>query len=266
MKRKEISGLNKEKMSDGSSGADVTIHNLSFGYHEGHSVLHNISLDIKAGERFGILGHTGAGKSTLLLHLNGILRGKGRISIGGVDINDKNLPEIRRKVGIVFQNPDDQLFMPTVEEDVSFGPLNFGFSRKETRNLVRDALNAFDLQGFEKLSPHHLSYGERKRVALATVMALKPEVVALDEPFANLDPAMVENLIGLIRRLPATVILVSQSIIPAFASCDRLTIMDGGKIIKDGATEEIASDKKLLRSCGLDYSFYCNVCRRFGSK
>jgi cobalt/nickel transport system ATP-binding protein len=263
MKKTQNSVKRQKKKS--SNGADVFIEGLSFGYHKAHPVLSDVSLDIEAGERFGILGHTGAGKSTLLLHLNGILRGCGRIRIGGIELTDKTLPEIRRKVGIVFQNPDDQLFTPTVEEDVAFGPLNFGYNRRETDNLVKNALAAFNLEGFEKMSPHHLSYGERKRVALATVMAIKPEVVALDEPFANLDPAMVRHLIALIRKLPATVILVSQSIIPALASCDKLAVMKDGRIIKTGATKEIATDKKLLRSCGLDYSFYCDICSKFNS-
>jgi energy-coupling factor transporter ATP-binding protein EcfA2 len=262
---KKMTNSNKQGRGRLSQGAEVVIEGLSFGYHSDHTAIEDISLSIKPGERFGIIGPTGAGKSTLLLHLNGILRGRGEVRIGGIKLEDKTLPKIRRRVGIVFQNPDDQLFTPTVEEDVAFGPLNFGHSTEETDGFVKDALAAFNLQGFEKLSPHHLSQGERKRVALATVMAIKPEVVALDEPFANLDPAMVQHLIELIKVLPATVILVSQSIIPALASCGRLAVMNRGRIVKVGPTKEIATDTKLLRSCGLDYTFYCDICKKFRS-
>lgn len=262
---KKIKDSTKKRLNKNVNCADVLIEGLNFSYHQGHPVLKDVSLNIRRGERFGILGHTGAGKSTLLLHLNGILRGTGSVCIGGTELTDETVPDIRRKVGIVFQNPDDQLFTPTVEEDVAFGPLNFGHNRKQTDALVKDALAAFNLEGFEKMSPHHLSYGERKRVALATVMAIKPQVVALDEPFANLDPAMVKHLIDLIRKLPATVVLVSQSIIPALASCDKLAVMKDGKVVKTGTTKDIAADKKLLRSCGLDYSFYCDICKKFGS-
>jgi cobalt/nickel transport system ATP-binding protein len=262
---KKISNSNKQGSGRSSHGAEVVIEGLSFGYHSDHPTIEDISLSIKPGERFGIIGPTGAGKSTLLLHLNGILLGTGEVRIGGIKLEDETLPKIRRRVGIVFQNPDDQLFTPTVEEDVAFGPLNFGHSREETAGFVKEALAAFNLQGFENLSPHHLSYGERKRVALATVMAIKPEVVALDEPFANLDPAMVKHLIELIKSLPATVILVSQSIIPALASCGRLAVMNKGRIVKVGTTKEIATDTKLLRSCGLDYTFYWDICKKFRS-
>lgn len=260
---KKTAGSDLHGRDRSSHGAEVVIEKLGFGYHDDHQALIDISLSIEAGERFGIIGPTGAGKSTLLLHLNGILRGSGEIRIGGIKLEDKTLPKIRRRVGIVFQNPDDQLFTPSVEEDVAFGPLNFGHSREETSGYVKEALAAFNLQGFENLSPHHLSHGERKRVALATVMAIKPEVVALDEPFANLDPAMVQNLIEIIKNLPATVILVSQSIIPALASCGRLAVMNKGRIVKVGSTEEIGMDVKLLRSCGLDYTFYWDICKKF---
>jgi cobalt/nickel transport system ATP-binding protein len=174
--------------------AGVHIKNLDFSYTPDTPVLRNISVDIHPGEKFGIIGPSGSGKSTLLLHLNGILTAdSGLVEIGGIKIEKKTLPGIRKLVGLVFQNPDDQLFNPTVEEDIAFGPLNFGFSREEVARRVQDALSAMNLVRFRKLTSHHLSLGERKRVALATVLSISPEVIAFDEPFSSLDPEMVMN-------------------------------------------------------------------------
>ncbi|GAF95723.1 unnamed protein product, partial [marine sediment metagenome] len=217
----------------------VEIKNLSFAYGK-DSALKNVSLKIRSGERFGIIGPSGAGKSTLLLHLNGILSGDGEVKIDGLPVIKESLPEIRRKVGLVFQNPDDQLFNPTVEEDVAFGPLNLGLSREEVEARVRETLKQMNLEGFETKTSHHLSYGEQKRVALATVLAMQPEVVAFDEPFSNLDPAMVKHLIEIIESLDATVILVSQQILPVMACCHRLAILKDGQVIRVGTPAELA--------------------------
>jgi cobalt/nickel transport system ATP-binding protein len=242
--------------------APVSIRGLTFAYRGREGVLDHIDLEIGAGERFGIIGPSGAGKSTLLLHLNGILRGQaGEVAIGGTPVDDATLPEIRRRVGLVFQNPDDQLFNPTVEEDVAFGPLNMGLSGGEAAGRVAEALGAMNLEGFEDLTSHHLSLGERKRVALATVLAMRPDVVAFDEPFSNLNPAMVEQVIEIVAGLEATVIIVSQSIIPVLAVCDRIAVLNEGRIAAVGPVSEIASRRDLLRECGLDFHFYCEVCR-----
>jgi cobalt/nickel transport system ATP-binding protein len=242
------------------SDSAVSIENLNFSY-DGEPVLRNLDLEIRSGETFGILGPSGAGKSTLLLHLNGVLQGRGRVSVSGLDISKTTLPEIRRRVGLVFQNPDDQLFNPTVEEDVAFGPLNMGLERGEVKRRVSDALRGMKLEGFEKRISHRLSFGERKRVALATVLAMEPQVIAFDEPFSNLDPAMVENLVDIIRNLKATVIVVSQQILPALACCDRLAVLMDGRILKTAAPSELAADRDLLQSCGLDFRSVCRVCR-----
>jgi len=240
----------------------VSIRDLTFAYTGQDTVLDHLDLEIGPGERFGIIGPSGAGKSTLLLHLNGILRGgTGEVKIGGVPVGEGTLPEIRRRVGLVFQNPDDQLFNPTVEEDVAFGPLNMGLSNEEVARRVEKALGEMNLDGFEKLSSHHLSLGERKRVALATVLAMRPDIVAFDEPFSNLNPAMVEQVISIVTRLDATVIIVSQSIIPVLAVCDRIAVLNEGQIAAVGTVAEIASRRDLLRECGLDFHFYCEVCR-----
>jgi cobalt/nickel transport system ATP-binding protein len=194
--------------------AGIHIKNLNFSYTPDKPVLKDISMDIKPGEKFGLIGPSGAGKSTLLLHLNGILAGKGVVKIGGRTVEKKSLPEIRKMVGMVFQNPDDQLFSPTVEEDVAFGPLNFGYDREEVATRVRNALKIMNLTGFEESVSHHMSLGERKRVALATVLAVNPEVIAFDEPFSSLDPPMVLQLINLIKDLEATLVIVSSLSFP----------------------------------------------------
>jgi cobalt/nickel transport system ATP-binding protein len=239
----------------------IKIENLSFSYDHGKKVLNNVTIEIKPGERFGIIGPSGAGKSTLLLHLNGILSGQGTVRIGETIVNKQSIPDVRRQVGLVFQNPDDQLFNPTVEEDVAFGPLNFGLNRETVSERVHEALKAMNLVGFEKLTSHHLSLGERKRVALATVLAMRPEVIALDEPFSNLDPAMVMQLMTILKALDATLVLVSQSILPIVASCDRMAILKEGKVVAIGPPKQLAADVELMRSSGLDLSFYWEICK-----
>jgi len=239
----------------------VEIKNLSFAYGK-DTALKNVSLQIDSGERFGIIGPSGAGKSTLLLHLNGILSDDGEVKIDGLPVTKESLPEIRRKVGLVFQNPDDQLFNPTVEEDVAFGPLNLGLSREEVEVRVRETLKHMNLEGFEAKTSHHLSYGEQKRVALATVLAMQPEVVAFDEPFSNLDPAMVKHLVEIIESLDATVILVSQQILPVMACCHRLAILKDGQVVRVGTPAELAAERGLLKECGLDVGFFCSICKK----
>lgn len=240
----------------------IKIENLSFSYNDAGNALNSISLDIEAGEKFGIIGPSGSGKSTLLLQLNGVLKSKsGTIKIGNTEINKKNISEIRKLVGIVFQNPDDQLFNPTVEEDVAFGPLNFGLSKEEVNNRLKKALEIMNLKGFEKRISHHLSIGERKRVALATVLSMKPEVIAFDEPFSNLDPSMVLQLIEYMNLMESTQVIVSQSILPLIKLCNRLAILKDGEIIKVGKTNEIINNKSLMAACGLDMSLYRNFCK-----
>ena len=234
----------------------IIIKDLSFSFTPGNPVLKNINLEINPGERFGIIGPMGAGKSTLLLHLNGLLAGIGSVQIGDTVVSKKTLPEVRRKVGIVFQNPDDQLFNPTVEEDISFGPLNFGYSHHEVKALVNHALESMNLKGFEKLVSHHLSMGERKRVALATVLATKPEVIGFDEPFSSLDPTMVKQLVGIINSLDSTLVIISQNIIPLMACCQRIALINRGEIKAIGTTKEILQNDKLLFENGIDLSLY----------
>jgi cobalt/nickel transport system ATP-binding protein len=244
-------------------GCGVEADRLVYRYGDGRLALDNLSLCIAPGERLGIIGPSGAGKSTFLLHLNGVLLpSSGSVRIDGELIERRNLMNIRRRVGIVFQNPDDQLFTPTVGEDVAFGPLNIGCSAEETRERVSVALQQMRLEGYERRSTHELSFGEKRRVALATVLAMRPKVIGFDEPFANLDPGMVEQLVELIRGLDATVILISQEILPAIAATDRLAVLHRGRVEGMGETLDIASDRALLRRCGIDFHFYGDIWER----
>lgn len=246
-----------------SSGCTVSVKNLVYRYGGGAdkpAAVDGISFEVAAGERLAIIGASGAGKSTFLLHLNGVLLpASGHIEIGGLAVEPANLREIRRRAGIVFQNPDDQLFTPTVEEDIAFGPLNMGLSRDEVRGRVTKALEQMRLAGYEKRSTHELSFGEKRRVSLATVLAMSPEVIGFDEPFANLDPGMVEQLIDVIRALPATVILVSQEILPAIACADRIAVFHRGQLAAIGPAMEIAANRPLLAQCGVDFHYQGHI-------
>ncbi|MEF8846747.1 MAG: ABC transporter ATP-binding protein [Bacteroidales bacterium] len=241
----------------------IKIEHLSFSYTTGNPVLKDISIEVARGEKLGIIGPSGAGKSTLLLHLNGIIAGEGMIKIGDTKVEKKSLPVIRKKMGLVFQNPDDQLFNPTVAEDVAFGPLNFGYNRQEAGDRVNQALKAMNLEGFENADSHHLSLGERKRVALATVLATSPEVIAFDEPFASLDSVMVVQLLDIIGKLDATLVIVSQSLLPLISCCDRLAVMVRGEIRASGKKEEILKDESLMREGGVDMDFYRRVYKKY---
>lgn len=240
-------------------GAEVVIDDLRFAYDHGPEVLRGISLRIEPGERLGVIGPSGSGKSTLLLHLNGILTGAGRILIDGLEIGKGDMAEIRRRVGLVFQNPDDQLFNPTVREDVAFGPLNMGLAPDEVERRISRAMSQMRLEGYEDKISHHISFGERRRVALATVLAMQPSLFAFDEPFSNLDPDVVRSLIEIINELKATVVIVSQSIIPLVACCDRLAVLRAGELVAVGPTRDIARDRELLQACGLDFHFYHDI-------
>jgi len=240
-----------------ASGARIDVRNLAYSYPDGRAALNGISLTIEPGECLGIIGRSGAGKSTFLLHLNGvILPQSGSVSVDGIQVEKSTLRAIRQKVGIVFQNPDDQLFTPTVEEDIAFGPLNLGCSEAETAQSVDAALKQLRLEGYEKRSTLELSFGEKRRVALATVLAMRPAVIGFDEPFANNDPEMVEQLIAIIKALPTTTVLISQEILPAIVCANRLAVFHEGTLAAIGPSMEIARDKSLLRRNGVDFHYY----------
>lgn len=229
----------------------IRIDNLSFSYPDGQQALTDINLSIYQGESVALIGPNGAGKSTLLLHLNGILRSNGVVKVFGKSVDDKNLRWVRSKVGLVFQNPDDQLFSPTLFEDVAFGPTNMGYSEAEVGESVTKALNWVEMAGYEQRSPHHLSVGEKKRTAIATVLSMTPEILVIDEPTSNLDPRSKWSLIGLLKRLPMTKIVASHDLELVQALCQRVIVLDHGQVVADGTTNHILADKPLLAAHGL---------------
>ncbi len=234
---------------------DVQIQGLSYGYPGAERpALSNVSASISAGEHVAIVGPNGAGKSTLLLHLNGILEGNaGSLSIGGLDVVPETLREIRRRVGLVFQDPDDQLFMPTLLEDVAFGPLCHGATSADAEARARRALESVGLSHVDPYRPaHHLSGGEKRRAALATVLSMDPGVLALDEPSAALDGRGRRQIADILRARPQTLLVVTHDVEFAAAICSRAILIDEGQVVYDGQTAEIMRDARLLLSHGLE--------------
>lgn len=229
----------------------ITIKNLDFSYPDGQPALMGINLNIEDGETVALIGPNGAGKSTLLLHLNGILRSNGAVRILGREMADNNLKWVRSKVGLIFQNPDDQLFSPTVFDDVAFGPLNMGCTEIEVCRRVKRALQSVGLDNYEKRSPHHLSIGEKKRIAIATILSMDPEILVLDEPTSSLDPRSKWSLIELLKSLSLTKLVATHDLELVKALCSRTIIMEKGHIIADRDTGDILADFELLRTYGL---------------
>lgn len=229
----------------------IEIENLSFAYPDGRQVLRDVTLTVYRGESVAIVGPNGAGKSTLLLHLNGILRGNSTVKISGLPVEEKNLKPIRQKVGLVFQEPDDQLFSATVFEDVAFGPVNLGYSEAEVKRRVAQALEWVGMSGSEQRSSHHISVGEKKRIAIATILSMEPELLVIDEPTSNLDPRGKWSLIELLQSLPMTKVIATHDLELVKMLCQRTVVMDEGVIVADGDTATILSDISLLRAHGL---------------
>ena len=216
----------------------IEIIGLSYAYPDGTKALSDINLDIYAGESVGIIGPNGAGKSTLLLHLNGILKGTGVIRVLDFKVNGKNLSQIRKKVGIVLQDPENQLFMPTVFDDVSFGPINMMMSREEVQASVEQALAEVDMLEAMGRSSHHLSFGEKKRVSIATVLSMETEILVLDEPTSNLDPRGRREIIKFLKNTDKTKIIASHDLQMISELCTRYVLLDKGKIIKSDSSLE----------------------------
>jgi energy-coupling factor transporter ATP-binding protein EcfA2 len=234
-----------------------------------------VDFAVMPGEAVALVGPNGAGKSTLLLHLNGLLPGRGRgraatlhahgaaadgdvgstgphVWISGIEVNARNAPEVRRRVGLLFQDPDDQLFSTTVLDDVAFGPLNLGMGRAEARRVALDCLGRVDLADAADRPPHHLSFGERKRVCLAGVLACNPSVLVLDEPTANLDPRGRRRFLQILRELPATKLIATHDLEMVLELCDRTILLDAGRVAADGPTAELLDDAELLEAHGLE--------------
>ena len=234
----------------------LEIKELAFAYPDGNQALFGVNLSIQKGERVALLGPNGAGKTTLVMHMNGIHpTSHGSIHVAGQLVDSKNkesIKEIRSKVGIVFQDPDDQLFMPTVAEDVAFGPYNMGVRGAELDSVVDEALSQVGMLEFKDRAPHHLSFGQRRRVAVATVLAMKPEILVMDEPSSNLDPASRRELADVVRSLDVTIVMVTHDLPYALELCERAVILSGGIIVADADTKKILSDTKLLAANRLE--------------
>lgn len=225
----------------------LDIRGLAYAYPDGTQALFGVNLHVHPGERVALLGPNGAGKTTLVLHLNGILTaGAGTVAVSGLPVIKANLLEIRRRVGVVFQDPDDQLFLPTVHDDVAFGPANLGLRGDQLEQRVRDALSAVGMESFAHRPPHHLSFGQRRRVAIATVLAMRPEILVLDEPTSNLDPASRAELADIIINLDKTSLIVTHDLPFALQLCERTVILSDGTIVADGPTRDVLSDHELM--------------------
>jgi cobalt/nickel transport system ATP-binding protein len=230
----------------------VSINNLDYQYPDGHTALRDVSITIRYDEKVALVGPNGAGKSTLMLHLNGILKGNGDVRIDNLKIDKNNIALIRSKVGMVFQNPDDQLFSPTVFEDVAYGPLYMGMPEEDVRAAVQKALEMVDMNGFGERLSHHLSAGEKKRIAIATVLSMTPQILVLDEPSSGLDPRARRTLINLLGSLPLTMLVSTHDLHMVRDLFPRTIILDNGRVVADGSTKMLLQDEKLLKEHGLE--------------
>ena len=238
------------------AGTALDVDGVSFTYPDGHAVLREVSLSVDAGERVALLGPNGAGKTTLALHLNGVLElQSGSITVGGLNLDDQHLNEIRRRVGLVFQNADDQLFMPTVHEDVAFGPANLGLSRDEQEQKAAGALEAVDAVDLQQRAPHHLSGGEKRRVAMATVLSMDPEILVLDEPTGGLDPTGRRELAQLLGSLTHTQLIITHDLPFALELCPRSLVFSDGEVVADGKTADLLADRDLMEQHRLALPF-----------
>jgi cobalt/nickel transport system ATP-binding protein len=234
----------------------LEVAGLAFAYPDGHQALCGVDLRIEPGERVALLGPNGAGKTTLVLHLNGIhLPATGEVRVTGVPVAKAALKDIRRRVGVVFQDPDDQLFMPTVRDDVAFGPANLGLRGPDLEQRVQAALAAVGMEGVAERPPHHLSFGQRRRVAVATVLAMEPDILVLDEPSSNLDPAGRRELADVLRSLDLTMLMVTHDLPYALELCPRAVVMDGGAVVADGPTAAVLGDRDLMAAHRLELPF-----------
>jgi len=234
----------------------LLISGLAFAYPDGYQALFGVNLEIAKGERVALLGPNGAGKTTLVLHLNGLLSGgEGIVEVAGLPVEKQNFAEIRRRVGVVFQDPDDQLFMPTVRDDVAFGPANMGLSGSDLDARVDEALAQVAMSEYADRPPHHLSFGQRRRVAVATVLAMHPEILVLDEPSSNLDPASRRELADILRSLDITLFMVTHDLPYALELCPRSVVLSEGVVVADGSTRDILLNDPLMRANRLELPF-----------
>jgi cobalt/nickel transport system ATP-binding protein len=225
---------------------------LSFRYPNGRAALNGIDLRAEHGERIAVLGPNGAGKTTLMMHLNGLMSGSGRLEVAGLRLGPQTLHELRRRVGLVFQDPDDQLFMPTVQEDVAFGPLNLGLDGAEVRRRVAESLASVRMEHAAERPPYQLSMGERRRVAIATVLAMRPALLVLDEPSANLDPRARRELLEVLAAVEHTMLVTTHDLPLAAELCERAVILADGRVVADGRCRDLLADAALLAAHDLE--------------
>ena len=241
----------------------LELQSVAYAYPDGHQALFGVDLHVHRGERVAVLGPNGAGKTTLVLHLNGILLpGRGTVTVSGLPVVKENLQEIRRRVGIVFQDPDDQLFMGSVRDDVAFGPRNLGLRGAELDRRVMAALDMVGMVDYVDRPPHHLSFGQRRRVAVATVLVMEPEVIVLDEPSSNLDPASRRELADILTGLDVTLMMVTHDLPYALQLCPRAVVLSGGVVAAQGRTIDVLTDDALMKSHRLElpYGFDPHTC------
>jgi cobalt/nickel transport system ATP-binding protein len=230
----------------------IHLSRLTYRYPDGQPALTGVDLRVEHGERVALLGPNGAGKTTLVLHLNGLLRGEGELEVAGVTARDGTLQDLRARVGVVFQDPDDQLFMPTVREDVAFGPLNLGLERGDALARVDEALEIVRVGHVADRAPHQLSMGERRRVAIATVLAMRPELLVLDEPSANLDPRSRRELIDVLAEIDRTMLVVTHDLPFAAELCERAVLLSAGRVVADAPCAALLDDDELLAAHDLE--------------
>jgi cobalt/nickel transport system ATP-binding protein len=230
----------------------IHARDLRFTYPNGVQGLDGLDLHIGHGERVAVLGPNGAGKTTLMLHLNALLHGAGELEVAGLRVGHDDVRDLRARVGLIFQDPDDQLFMPTVREDVAFGPLNLGLSKPEVSDRVQLALEAVRMSEHAARAPHQLSLGQRRRVAIASVLAMHPSLLVLDEPSANLDPRTRRELMETLDAIDRTLVIVTHDLPLAAMLCERAVLLSAGRIVADGPTREILADEQLLAANDLE--------------
>jgi len=230
----------------------IEIDSFSYKYPDGTAALSEITLNIEHDQKVALIGPNGAGKSTLLLAIAGFVKGNGKVLIDGLEINRKNLKKIRTCLGCCLENPDDQLFMPTLFDDVAFGPLNMGLSAEQVKKRVADALETVGLAEMADKAPHHLSAGQKRAAAIATILSMKPKIITFDEPDGSLDPRNRNNLIKLLKDLPHTLIIATCNMNFAIALAERAVLLNKGRIVADGDAEKIMSDSQLMAEHGLE--------------
>ena len=230
----------------------IEITNFSYHYTDGTSAVRGVDLIIGHGERVAFVGPNGAGKSTLLLGMCGFVKGGGTVLIDGIEVKKENIKKIRTLTGSVLQDPDEQLFMPTLFDDVAFGPLNMGLDEAEIRRRVEETMKIVGLGGMEHRPPHHLSAGQKRAAAIATVLLMSPKIITMDEPDSSLDPRSRKRLVELLRTLTQTLVIASCNMEFVAKLCDRVVLLDGGRIVADGPTKDILSNAELMERHGLE--------------